>query len=255
MDRIEAVFSPSELPTVRSRDLRETVCVVFDVLRATSTMLEALANGADSIRPVGEIAEALAERTRDPEVLLAGERHGLRISAALTGGVEFDLGNSPREFTAERVAGRRIVMTTTNGTRAIAACAGAATVLAASFGNLAATARWIERAEPRCVLLVGAGTQDHAALEDVLGVGALADRLWTIASQGWMDDAIRVARELYVARSRDLLRAVAEGRNGHRLIQIPELADDVPLCLQIGRHDLIARLHPDGCLRAESVPA
>lgn len=255
MERIEAVFSPSELPALRSRDLRETVCVVFDVLRATSTMLEALANGAASIRPVGEIPEALAVRTQDPDVLLAGERHGLRIGAAQTGGLEFDLGNSPREFTPERVAGRRIVMTTTNGTRAIAACAGAATVLAASFGNLAATARWIELAEPRNVLLVGAGTLDHAALEDVLGVGALADRLWAWANQGWMDDAVRVARELYVARSQDLLRAVAEGRNGHRLLQIPDLADDVSLCLETGRHKLVARLHPDGCLRAEPVPA
>jgi len=254
MERIEAIFSPAELPALRSRDLGETVCVVFDVLRATSTLLEALRNGAVFIRPVSEITEALAERTRDPEVLLAGERHGLRIGAALTGGVEFDLGNSPREFTAERVAGRRLVMTTTNGTRALAACAGASTVLAASFGNLPATARWIEQANPRCLLLVGAGTQDHTALEDVLGVGALADRLWARAGQAWMDDAVRVARELFIARNQDLLRAVSEGRNGHRLLQLPELAADVPLCLEIGRHHLIARRHGDGCLRAESVP-
>ncbi|MCW5557316.1 MAG: 2-phosphosulfolactate phosphatase [Verrucomicrobiae bacterium] len=253
MERIEAVFSPAELPSLSTRDLRDTVCVVFDVLRATSTMVEALGNGAESVRPVGEIAEALAERARDPEVLLAGERDGLRIGAALTGGVEFDLGNSPREFTAERVAGRRIAMTTTNGTRALRACAEAGTVLAASFGNLAATARWIERTAPGQLLLVGSGTGRFAALEDVLGAGALADRLWSLTGPAWVDDAVRVARELYCARRLDLLRAVSEGRNGHRLLQIPELAADVPLCLETERHDLIARLHADGCLRAERV--
>jgi len=254
MDRIEAIFSPAELPSLSARDLRETVCVVFDVLRATSTMVEALANRAESVRPVGEIAEALAERVRDPEVLLAGERDGLRIGAALTGGVEFDLGNSPREFTAERVAGRRIVMTTTNGTRALRACAGAGIVLAASFANLAATARWIEQTAPTHLLLVGSGTGDHAALEDVLGAGALADRLWCHAGPAWMDDAVRVARELYCARRPDLLRAVSEGRNGHRLLQSPELAGDVPLCLETGRHHLVALLHEDGCLRADRCP-
>ena len=117
------------------------MCVVFDVLRATSTFVTALHNGAKAIVPVSEISEALAFRRKQPDVLLGGERDGVRIRAAQTGGIDFDLGNSPREYTPEKVRGRTIVSTTTNGTRALRACAGAKTVLAASFLNLTATAR------------------------------------------------------------------------------------------------------------------
>src|SRR5690348_6442306 len=105
---VEVLFAPAEFGALKQRDLRKTVCVVFDVLRATSSMVTALGNGATGILPVDEISEALACRKDDPAVLLAGERDGLRIGGQLTGGVEFELGNSPREFTAEKVGGRKI---------------------------------------------------------------------------------------------------------------------------------------------------
>ncbi|MFO1460027.1 MAG: 2-phosphosulfolactate phosphatase [Verrucomicrobiota bacterium] len=253
MKHIEAILSPSEFEVLRQRDLKKTACVVFDVLRATSTLLAAFASGADSVEPVAGIPEALGRRAEDPEVLLAGERQGLRIDGSQTGGVEFDLGNSPREFTRARVEGRRIVMTTTNGTRALHACSGAATVLAASFGNLSATARWLSLNHPEQLLLVCAGTQDHASLEDALAAGALADEIWTLVSSAWIDDGIRIARDLYRARRADLLRAVAEGRNGHRLLSQPQLAGDVPDCLDRDRFPFIARLDSRGRLRAEVV--
>jgi 2-phosphosulfolactate phosphatase len=253
MNQIEAVLSPSEFDALRLRNLQGTVCVVFDVLRATSTLLAAFASGAESVEPVAGIPEALARRAEDPKLLLAGERHGLRIDASQTGGVEFDLGNSPREFTRDRVGGRRIVMTTTNGTRALHACTGAATVLAASFGNLSATAHWLSRENPNQLLLVCAGTQDHASLEDVLAAGALTDELWTLVSSGWIDDAVRIARELFRARRTDLLRAVAEGRNGHRLLSQPQFAGDVSDCLERDRFPFVARLDSRGCLRSEVV--
>jgi 2-phosphosulfolactate phosphatase len=81
-------------------------------------MITALANGAVAILPVSEIPEALALRDRQCDLLLAGERNGLRIGRDLTGSIDFDLANSPREFTPEKVRGKIIVMTTTNGTRA-----------------------------------------------------------------------------------------------------------------------------------------
>ena len=81
------------------RDLRETACVVFDILRATSTFVTALQNGAERIIPVGEISEAVALKEKFPGLLLAGERDGVKIRAAQSGGIDFDLGNSPREFT------------------------------------------------------------------------------------------------------------------------------------------------------------
>src|SRR6266851_1491819 len=114
---LEVLFAPAEFSALSQRDLSETVCVVFDVLRATSSIVTALGNGATAIVPVAEISEALAVRQKHPEVLLAGERDGLRIQANLTGSIAFDLGNSPREFTPDKVRGKTIAMTTTNGTR------------------------------------------------------------------------------------------------------------------------------------------
>jgi len=117
------LFTPAEFEALSKRDLSKSTCVVFDVLRATSSMVTALANGAEAIIPVSEISEALEIKRKDPQVLLAGERDGLRIEANLTGSISFDLGNSPREFTKEKVTGKKIVITTTNGTRALRACA------------------------------------------------------------------------------------------------------------------------------------
>src|SRR5579862_8630774 len=111
---LEVLFTPAEFSALKPGDLTEAVCVVFDVLRATSSMMTALANGAVKIFPARAISDALDLRRAHPAALLAGERQGARILAAQSGGVDFDLGNSPREFTAERVAGREIIMTTTN---------------------------------------------------------------------------------------------------------------------------------------------
>src|SRR5512138_2943298 len=106
--RIEVILSPAEFPILAQRDLSKAVCVVFDILRATSSMVTALANGAEAIIPVAEILEAVAIKQVKPEVLLAGEREGVRIRGHLTGGMDFDLGNSPKEFTPAKVRGKTI---------------------------------------------------------------------------------------------------------------------------------------------------
>src|SRR5436190_5574985 len=90
---LEVSFTPADFAALEGRDLSEVVCVVFDVLRATSSMITALANGAQVIFPVAEIAEAIAMRNRHPDLLLAGERDGVRILSDLTGSIPFDLGN------------------------------------------------------------------------------------------------------------------------------------------------------------------
>jgi 2-phosphosulfolactate phosphatase len=178
MKTLEVLFTPADFAALDRRNLDRTLAVVFDVFRASSSMITALAHGATAVIPVGEIAEALEQRRRDPRVLLAGERDGLLIRAELTGGTDFDLGNSPLEFTPEKVAGRTIVMTTTNGTRALRACAHARTVLVSSFLNLKATAARVARERPENLLLICSGTFEQTAYEDVLGAGALCDALW-----------------------------------------------------------------------------
>jgi len=156
--KLDVLLSPEEFEALPGRDLSTTGCVVFDVLRATSTMTVALANGATGILPCGTIDEAVYARASKPELLLAGERDGLRITAVVSGGVDFDLGNSPREMTPEAVSGRQLAMTTTNGTRALKACKGAHRLWIGSFLNLTALDQAIRAAELERLLLVCAGT-------------------------------------------------------------------------------------------------
>jgi 2-phosphosulfolactate phosphatase len=243
---LEVLFTPADFSTLPGRDLGGTVCVVFDVLRATSSMIAALDHGARRIRPVATIDEALAQRRAEPDVLLAGERNGLRIAAELAGGVEFDFGNSPREFTAERVASRSIVMTTTNGTRALAACAGARAVLVAGFLNLDAVARWLLRERPGKLNLVCSGTYDEAAYEDTLAAGALCDRLWSAWADRDRSDSAAIARQVFLAAAGDLRGAAEQARNARRLLTIPELRDDVSFCLQRDTIVLVPQLRAGG---------
>ncbi len=264
--KIDAILTPAELPALAKRDLSETLCVVFDVLRATSTFVTALHNGAKAIIPVSEIFEALAFKNsefgiRNSElILLGGERDGVRIRAAQTGGTDFDLGNSPRECTPEKVRGKTIVSTTTNGTRALRACVGAKTILAGSFLNLAATAKFIKELQPAEVLLVCAGTGEKTALEDVLAAGALCellevgssrcdDRTAQRAVPTTISDSAGIARRAWWQAKSDLAVAAGNATNARRLLAIPELRDDVAFCLQRDVFPLIARMEADSAIR------
>ena len=249
MKHLEVLFTPADFEALAQRDLRDTVCVVFDVLRATSSMVAALGNGAAALLPVETIPEALAARQRQPDVLLAGERDGVRIRAELSGGVEFDLGNSPREFTRERVAGRTIAMTTTNGTRALRCCAAARIILASSFLNLGATAGFIEREQPARLLVVCSGTFEEAALEDVLGAGALCELLWNNYRTGAVTDSAQMAHSLFMLERGNLAQAFARSRNGRRLLSRSELRDDVAFCLRRDSVPLVATLDGLGYVR------
>ncbi|HEV7925810.1 MAG TPA: 2-phosphosulfolactate phosphatase [Verrucomicrobiae bacterium] len=247
---LEVLFTPAEFSALCGRDLSGTHCVVFDMLRATSTMLTALANGATRIFPVCEISEALRLRADHPNALLAGERDGVRILAAQTGGVDFDLGNSPREFTPERVAGREIIMTTTNGTRALQACLGARRIFPGAWLNLDALAGRIRREQAANLLVVCAGTFDEAAYEDTLAAGALCDLLWEQfeAEPRRISDSAHIARQIYLdARGDEASAMQRHSRNARRLLSISDLRDDVPFCLRRDVLDFAAELR-DGAV-------
>ena len=249
LPKLEVILSPAEFPVLQQRDLSETVCVVFDVLRATTSMITALSNGAEAIIPVAEISEALALRQKNQNLLLAGERDGLRIRAELTGSIDFDLGNSPREFTAEKVSGRSIVMTTTNGTRALRACAGARMILVSSFLNLRATTNWLRERNPSHLVLVCGGTMDEPALEDILAAGALCEKLWSNYAGGHVSDSAEIARRIYPLMQFNLLETMKQSTNGRRLLANPELRDDVWLCVQRETIPFVAALMPGGAVR------
>jgi len=246
---LDVLFAPAEFAALAQRDLSQTTCVVFDVLRATSSMITALAHGAEAIVPVADIPEALALKRQRLELLLAGERNGVRILRDQTGSLDFDFGNSPREFTPERVQGRTLVMTTTNGTLALRACARAQSTLVSAFLNLGATMAEIRRRQVDRLVVVCSGTFEEAALEDTLAAGALCDALWPLYSTGHVADSAQIARELWLRLGSDLASAMRQARNGRRLLEHPDLRDDVPFCLRRDAFDLVAVLSPDRQVR------
>jgi len=171
------------------------IAVVIDVLRASTTIVTSLARGATAVLPRRSIEEALAAAAERPGAVLGGERGGLKIAG-------FDLGNSPLEYSADRVAGRAVVITTTNGTAALAACHQAADVLVGAIVNRAAVAATARRlaAERGCdVHLVCAGTDGEVTAEDLLAAGAILDAAGhdPAAEHDTLDPPARVAVERY----------------------------------------------------------
>ena len=243
---LEVLLSPAEYQARREHGFAGATCVVFDVLRATSVMVTGLANGARSFIPVEEISEALACRNRQPDILLAGERDGLRIKNAAGSEIDFDLGNSPREYVPARVAGRDIVTTTTNGTRALRTCVSATAVAVGSFLNLTATAQWLERREIRDLIVVCAGTGELPALEDTLCAGALVELLSGSNPRLELSDAAQLSLLAYREAAPQLTEALGRSRNGARLLANPDLRADVPFCLQRDVYPLVAVLGSDG---------
>jgi 2-phosphosulfolactate phosphatase len=177
------------------------IAVVIDVLRASTTIVTALAHGAAVVLPRRSIDEARATTAARVGAVLGGERGGVKIAG-------FDLGNSPAEYTADRVAGKPVVITTTNGTAALAACGDAAEVLVGAIVNraaVAATARALAAARGSdAIHLVCAGTDGHVTEEDLLAAGAILD---AAGRDEELDDEARGARD----RFRGL---VAAGRVG-----------------------------------------
>lgn len=231
--RVDVYFTPAELV---ASDLAGRTVVVIDVLRATSTLVEALANGARSVFPTQTADDAvkLAQALGREDVLLCGERRCLKIPG-------FDLGNSPLEFTAERVAGKVLVMATTNGTPALAACAAAKQVVIASFLNLDAVVRDLA-AVGDDVEIVCAGRERRFALEDALCAGMLALRLRSRLERApRANDAAAVAMSLARRAAGRMERWLARSAAGRQLMEVGH-ADDVAYCAGVDRHDVVPRL-------------
>ncbi len=152
--------------------------VIIDILRASSTMMTALRNGAAKVVPCGTPDEAfqIRQSSEPGTVLLGGERGGVRIEG-------FDLGNSPAEYGSSVVSGRTVAFTTTNGTRALLKASAAAEILIGSFLNRQALAERLHK-EARPTHLICAGTDGAITAEDVLFAGAIVDLLQRSATNG-----------------------------------------------------------------------
>lgn len=247
--RIDALLSPSDIERRRKSGFAGTTCVVFDVLRATSVMVAGLASGAAGYVPVEEIGDALKLFRQQPEYLLAGERGGLKITAEQGGGIDFHLGNSPREHSTPIVNGKTIVTTTTNGTRALRSCLGADQVLVASLLNLSATAQWLLEKKCPDITLVCAGTGEALALEDALAAGALCSVIQKEIRSCALSDSACVALAAFSESEKYLRQAIAQSSNGRRMMGISELRDDVEFCSRLDSIPLVVGMGLDGVVR------
>ena len=225
------------LEEVAAGGLAGATAVVIDVVRATSCIVEAIANGARAVHPAVSVEEAAALRAtlngQGDRALLCGERGGIRIDG-------FDLGNSPAEFTAAAVGGRRLVMTTTNGTRAFAAARHADRVLAASFFNQSAVAEAVR--EDAAVAIVCAGRQGRFSLDDAVCAGhivrAVSDRA---AGRITLADGAVAVRDLAAVHrvSADMLAGTAAGQ---ALMEVG-LGGDLALCARADRHQIVPMMY------------
>ncbi|MEX0678038.1 MAG: 2-phosphosulfolactate phosphatase [Pirellulales bacterium] len=226
-------------------DLAGGRSVVVDVLRATTTVVSALVAGARAVVPCLSVDEArrLASTFPPGQAVLGGERGGLPIEG-------FDLGNSPAEYTPRAVAGKTVVLTTTNGTKALLHCRAAQEIVLGAFVNLSALCGYLTQnaqAGATDVNLVCAGTEMHVTREDVLLAGAVAQRL---AGAGWqLDDEAAIARDAWRAVSASatgaelkdrLASALRASRGGGNLIQIG-MAGDIELAADVDRFAIVPR--------------
>jgi len=224
---IEVCLSPLLFPLV---DHRGKNVVVIDVLRATSTICNALKNGASAVIPVETMEECLAIEGDD--LIRAAERNGQKPEG-------FEHGNSPLEYTPSLVKGRTIVLTTTNGTRCIKMSVGADQIVAGSFLNLDAIVNFI-RNENKDTILFCAGWKDQFNLEDTLFAGAVVDRLKF--DFDYHNDAAFSARQLYVNSEEHLLDVVKFSSHYQRLTKFG-VTKDIEFCMTLNQTKIIPILN------------
>jgi len=215
-------------------DMKDTVAVVIDVLRATTVITTALENGAAACYPVTEVEEAKtladAMKAEHPgrKVLLSGERGALLIPG-------FDLANSPLEFTPDIVTDAHIAMTTSNGTRALVVARAAEKVYVACLRNAAAVANAIKHYEK--VLLVCSGTADHADISDSMAAAVIIHELINLGIPLQMGDLAMMCHSFYDPDTFE--QRIRNSFHGQRLLALG-LEDDLDYCCKVNVSNIVA---------------
>lgn len=232
--KIEVCVSPALYPYYENP---EAIVVVTDVLRASSAIVSAFMNGVERIIPVGTLEEAKAYKERG--FMVAAERDGLVRDFA-------DFGNSPYNFTPERVAGKQIVYSTTNGTNAIHLASSGNQVLIGAYLNLSALAKYI-RNEQKDLLVLCAGWKNKFNLEDTLFAGALAQLVLEDDNYSTICDATLGAVDLYNLAKEDMMGYISKVAQNGRLKK-NNLDDVIGYCHESDLCDLIPVLNEDHLL-------
>lgn len=233
MNSIEVCFTPE---LIHLHEVKGKLVVVVDIFRATSTMVAALAHGVTEILPFADLESCRAMLAQG--YLIAGERDGLTAPG-------FELGNSPVAFLEGNYAGKKLAMTTTNGTLAIDKSKGASEILIGAFPNLKATASYIQ-SRNLDVLIHCAGWKGRFNLEDSLYAGALVQAL--SSSHANQEDGALAMSSLFAQASGNLAEYLAQASHAKRL-QNHGIEADIDFCLSLNLYDQVVGLTQKGELR------
>lgn len=223
--RIEVCFTPAVYHRFHNK---ESIVVVVDILRATSAIVTAFMNGASKIIPVGSLERAKEYKSKG--YLVAAERDGLVKDFA-------DFGNSPFNFTPDRVTNKEIVYSTTNGTQAIEMANGSYKIAIGAFINISALAGWLIN-ENRDVLILCAGWKDRFSLEDTIFAGALAQKLLDSDKFQTNCDSSLAACDLWMLAKDDLNGYIEKAAQRGRLQKLG-LDDVIEYCHTLDQTDII----------------
>jgi len=216
---LHVCLSPGLIPLYRVEDY---TVVIIDIFRATSSICYGIENGAEAIIPVSQVEECAAYREKGLNYLLAAERDGKVVEG-------FDFGNSPFSYTTEKVAGKTVVLTTTNGTHALHLSRNAKQIVIGSFLNLTALCNWLKTQDEN-ILLVCAGWKNNFNLEDTLFAGAVVEQLKQLDFK--LDDGAIAANDLFQIGKEDINQYLKKTSHSERLKQLG-IEKDIEFCLQV----------------------
>jgi 2-phosphosulfolactate phosphatase len=228
---IEVSFSPALFPAFRNP---EAIAVITDILRATSAIVTAFENGVERIIPVGTLEEAM--EYKDQGFMVAAERDGIVSDFA-------DFGNSPFNFTPERVSGKQIVYSTTNGTQAINMASDCHRIVIGAYLNFDSLFEWLLR-QDRNVIILCAGWKSKFNLEDSLYAGALTDKLISTGKYETICDSAKASVDLWKLAENNLLGYIDKVAQRERLRK-NKLDDVIEYCHTFNVTEVLPALNGD----------
>jgi len=209
--------------------IKGSTAVVIDVLRASSVIITALANGAEWVLPVAEVDEARKLKKEFTDAILGGERDAVKLPG-------FNNGNSPFEYSREKVEGKGVILTTTNGTQALAQCKSAGEVLIGAFINLSALAERLLVSE-NPVHLLCAGTRGEFSMDDFLCAGAIISKLSAIKPTS-LDDLGVLARSIWENKKGSIADALKDTKHYNTLLN-RGFQKDLEYCLSLDLYTVV----------------
>ncbi|MFM7561252.1 2-phosphosulfolactate phosphatase family protein [Cylindrospermopsis raciborskii] len=224
--------------------------IAVDVLRATSTIATVLAAGGEAVQVFSDLNELIevSEQWPAQKRLRAGERGGSKVAG-------FELGNSPLDCTAELVEGRRLFISTTNGTRALKRIENAPIVLAAALINRSAVVKFLLEKQPQSIWIVGSGWEGSFSLEDTVCAGAIAHSVWQKTGLELDEiagnDEVTSAIALYEQWQDNLIGLFHQASHGKRLLRL-ECVEDLKYCSQTDILDVLPLQKQPGVLTSHN---